>query len=182
MTAATPDRNETGHPVVAVVDKRAGATVLWHVQTAPDAPAGLLSGAWILSGDDVDPERLADLLRDTVVLPVGETDPGGHPATSLGRVHEAVGEEMARLRAHGKAQQETNKSLKLPRFDALVAPDTVELAESFRGEESAREAWSHATALADLVEQWHGVEAQRRSRKYLQEQFGAEVRPLPLGN
>lgn len=165
------------HPVIAVVDKQpAGTTVVWHVQTAPATPAGVLSGSWILGDGEVDPERLSDLLRDTVILPVGD----GEGQTSLKQVHDGISTALAQVRAHAKAEKEAGRSGDLPRFEALVQPDPEELKDNFHGAEIAASAWAHATALADLVEQWHTIEGQRRSRKYLQEAFGAEVRPLPL--
>lgn len=170
------------HQVVAVVDKQSeDTTVLWHVQTRPDAPAGVLSGSWILGANEVAPERMGDLLRDTVVLPVGETTLADEcQTTTLRQIHDGIKAAVAEVRAYAKAAKENNKNYEAPRFEPVVLPDPGELADSFHGEESARHAWAHATALADLVEQWHAVESQRRSRKYLQEHFGAEIRPLPL--
>ncbi|MGP6175083.1 hypothetical protein [Corynebacterium sp. A21] len=171
------------HPVIAVVDKRgADELVVWHVQTTPDAPSasGVLSGAWILGGDEVDPGRLADLLRDTVVLAVSESVAPELPHTTLAEISAAMivaGEEVKKAAKDAKA---ANKALQLPRLEAVNLPDPAELQENYRGEEIAARAWAHATATAELVEQWHALEAQRRSRKYLQESFGAQVRPLPL--
>ncbi|AGF71274.1 hypothetical protein [Corynebacterium halotolerans] len=169
------------HAVIAVVDRGTDVTVVWHVQTDPDAPTGALSGAWILGPDDVDPQRLDDLLADTVVLPVGDADVGKRPTTSLPAIADAMSHAVDEVKARAKAAKEANKSLTLPRLDAVELSDPDELAENFQGEEVGRAAWSTATALAELIEQWHTIEGQRRSRKHLQEAFGAEVRPLPLG-
>lgn len=169
------------HPVIAVVDTQGETTVVWHVQTDPDTPSGALSGAWILGPDDVDPTRLDDLLAGTVVLPVGDADVGTRETVSLSGIAEAVAAAVDEIKARAKAEKEANKALTLPRLDAVVPADPGELAAGFHGEEIGRAAWSTATALAELVEQWHTVESRRRSRKYLQEAFGEEVRPLPLG-
>lgn len=164
-----------GHPVIAVVDKQGERTAVWHVQTDPDAPAasGMLSGAWLLGPGEVDASRLADLTVGTHVLP---TDGEG-----LRRIREAVESELTGLKAAAKAAKEANPQLTLPRFDTPADPDLGQLAEAYHGEPAGQTAWVHAMAVAELVEAWHTIESQRRSRKYLQEQFGAQTRPLPLG-
>ncbi|QGU06199.1 hypothetical protein COCCU_01155 [Corynebacterium occultum] len=172
------------HPVIAVVDKReSGEVVLWHVQTSPEGPAaaGALSGAWIFGEGELDPGQLADLLHDAVILEVAGSGPVA-PAQS----HTDLATIMAGMRAAAdevkeaaKAAKARNKTLQLPRLEAVSLPDPEELRASYHGEEVAAETWAHATAVAELVEQWHTLEAQRRARKYLQELFGTEVRPLP---
>lgn len=165
------------HRVIAVVDKQQTATVVWHVQTDPAAPAGVLSGAWVVGDGEVDSARLPDLLRDAVILPVS----GEQGQTSLQQIHDGIRAALAQIRAHAKAEKEAGRNGELPRFESLVLPDPEELKAGFHGAELAASTWAHATAVADLVEQWHALEGQRRSRKYLQEAFGAEIRPLPLG-
>lgn len=168
----------TAHRVIAVVDKQEAATVVWHVQTDPAAPAGVLSGAWVVGEGEVQAERLPDLLRDAVILSVA----GEESQASLQQIHAGMTAALAQVRAHAKAEKEAGRNGDLPRFESLVLPDPEELKAGFHGTELAAAAWAHATALADLVEQWHTIESQRRSRKYLQEAFGAEVRPLPMGD
>lgn len=171
------------YPVIAVVDKQGEErTVVWQVQTSPDGPAasGMLSGAWIFGPGEVDPARLADLLRGALVLPVGATAAGEHPATSLSQISTGIAAAVAEIKEAAKAAKAENKNLQLPRLDVVSEPDPVEIAENYHGEESARQAWATATALGGLVEQWHTIEGQRRSRKYLQEAFGAEIRALPV--
>lgn len=171
------------YPVIAVVDKQdAERTVVWQVQTSPEGPAasGMLSGAWIFGPGEVDPGRLPDLLHDTVVLPVGETTADWHPVTSLEQVSAGIAKAVAEIKEVAQAAKAANKSLQLPRLDAVTEPDPGEIAENFHGEESARQAWAMATALGGLIEQWHTIEGQRRSRKYLQETFGSEIRALPV--
>lgn len=173
------------HPVIAVVDKRdAAELVVWHVQTSPDAPSasGVLSGAWILSEAEVNPARLTDLLRDTVVLAVEEAIAPELPQTSLAAISEAMAAAHDEIKKVAKAAKAANKALQLPQLEAVKLPDPGELQGNYHGEEIAARAWAHATAAAELVEQWHALEGQRRSRKYLQESFGAQVRPLPLGD
>ncbi len=169
------------HPVIAVVDTPGDTTVVWHVQTDPDTASGTLAGAWLVGPDDVDPARFDDLLVDTLVLPVGDTDVGGREVVSLRGIADAMTRAVDEIKARAKAEKEANKTLTLPRLDAVALGDPAELAENFHGEEIGRAAWSTATALAELIGQWHTIESQRRSRKYLQEAFGADIRPLPLG-
>lgn len=163
------------HRVIAVVDKQDSMTAVWHVQTSPDAPSasGILSGAWLLGPGEVDPERLGDLTAHTHVL---DTDGDG-----LTVILRGVEKQLAEYKAAAKAAKEANPQLTLPRFDAPPTPDVEQLADAYRGAPEGRVAWAYATAVAELVEAWHTIESQRRSRKYLQEQFGAETRPLPLG-
>lgn len=162
--------------VLAVVDKQDDTVVVWHVQTSADGPSasGILSGAWILGDGEVDPARLDDLLTDATVLP---TDGDG---LTLEQIRQAIDDALAEITAAATAAKEANASLTLPRFTAPEQPDPAALAEAYRGEPVGRTAWTWAMAAADLVEAWHTIEGQRRSRKYLQEQFGAEIRPLPL--
>lgn len=144
--------------MIAVVDKQADTTVVWHVQTTVGDTA-VMSGAWIVA----DP---ADLLVDTV-----QVSPGPEVVRELAA---AMNEERERIRA---ACEGTVTGLRL---DPLVVPDLDQISATYQGEPAARRAWATATALAQLVQQWHTLETQRRSRKYLQEVFGKEIRPLPL--
>ena len=158
----------TDYRPIAVVDKQDDATIIWHVQTNPNG-AGVLTGAWITDDD----EQADSLLRDADELPVG----GG----GLERIHQAIKDDIARLKAAAKAAKEANPSLTAPRFEAPGEPDVEKQADAFRGEEIARETWAHAVCAARLVEAWHSLESQRRVRKYLTEEFGADIRPLPVG-
>ena len=163
------------HPVIAVVDKQGETTAVWHVQTAPDAPAasGRLSGAWLLGPGEVDPDRIGELLAGTHVL---DTEGEG-----LRMIRAGVDRRLAEFKAAAKAAKEANPQLTLPRFEAPEPIDPGQLTAAYRGEPAGQRAWVHASEVADLVEAWHTIEGQRRSRKYLQEQFGAETLPLPLG-
>ncbi|QGU03513.1 hypothetical protein [Corynebacterium comes] len=165
----------SGPRVIAVVDKQGEMTAVWHVQTSPDAPAasGLLSGAWLLGPGEIDRYRLADLTADAHVL---DTDGDG-----LRVIREGIEKQLAEFKAAAKAAKEANPQLTLPRFDAPETVDLDVLATAYHGEPAGQRAWAYATAVAELVEAWHIIESQRRSRKYLQEQFGAEALPLPLG-
>lgn len=154
-----------GYPVIAVVDKRRDADVVWHVHTAPDAP-GTLTGAWIT--DDGEP-----LLHGTVVLEVG--------SDQLDRMVAAVEQSVDELRARARNAKLASPSITLPRFDDLDRPDVAEIAETYHGEAAARDAWAHAVAVAQVVEYWHGVESARKMRKYLVDKGTAEARPIPLG-
>lgn len=165
----------SGARVIAVVDEQEGMTAVWHVQTSPDAPAasGLLSGAWLLGPGEIDPDRLGDLTADAHVL---HTDGDG-----LAVIRAGVEKRLAEFKAAAKAAKEANPQLTLPRFEAPATVDLEQLAAAYRGEPAGRRAWAYATAVAELVEAWHTVDSQRRSRKYLQEQFGPDPLPLPLG-
>ncbi|KQB87152.1 hypothetical protein [Corynebacterium lowii] len=144
--------------MIAVVDKQSDATVVWHVQTTVGDTA-VMSGAWIV-------EDPTDLLVDAV-----QVSPGPKAVEELA---EAIAAERERVR---EAASEAIKGLRL---DPLVVPDLDVLADTYQGEPMAQRAWVTATALAQLVQQWHTLETQRRSRKHLQEVFGKEIRPLPL--
>ena len=165
----------SGARVIAVVDEQEGMTAVWHVQTSPDAPAasGLLSGAWLLGPGEIAPDRLGDLTADAHVL---RTDGDG-----LAVIREGVEKRLAGYQAAAKDVVEANPQLKPVRFDAPEAPDLEQLAAAYRGEPAGQRAWAHATAAAELVAAWHTIESQRRSRKYLQEKFGPDTLPLPLG-
>lgn len=147
------------HPVLAVVDRGAKDTVIWHVQSDP-AAAAILSGAWIVTDDK-------GLLTDVHVVEVAA-------------LVDAVTDAVAELRAAAKEAKAQNSALKLPRFEALELPDLEALQETFHGEERAKDAWTQAITLAEIVDYWHGVESARRMRKYLVDAFGSEVRPIPL--
>ena len=162
------------HRVIAVVDKQEDITAVWHVQTSPDAPssAGALSGAWLLGADDVDPGRLADLTAGAHVLHTG-TD-------GLERIRAGIEKHLAEIRAAATAAKKAHPQLTLPRLEAPAPVGVETLAETYHGDPAGRTAWAYATAAAELVEAWHALESQRRSRRYLQEQFGTQTRPLPL--
>lgn len=162
--------------VIAVVDKQEQVTAVWHVQTAADGPSasGMLSGAWLLGEGGLDLAKLEDLTAGATILP---TDEDG---LTLAQIHQGLVKQLAELKAAAKEAVAENSSLKLPRFEALSPPDVEKYRAAYRGEEEGRTAWSYAMATAELVEAWHGMESQRRSRKYLQAQFGADIRPLPL--
>jgi hypothetical protein len=164
----------SGHPVIAVVDRQGEMTVVWQVQTSPGSPSGIMSGAWLLGPGEIDPARLGDLTAGTHVLDVDEDGEG------LGAIRAGVEKRLAEYKAAAKAAKEANPQLTLPRFDAPEAADLTQLATAYHGEPAGQRAWTYATALAELVEAWHTIESQRRSRKYLQEQYGAETLPLPL--
>lgn len=161
--------------VIAVVDKQGEMTVVWHVHTSADAPAaaGLLSGAWLLGPGEVDPDRLADLTAEAHVLP---TDGDG-----LRVILEGIEKQLARYKAAARAAKEANPQLTLPRFDSPEPLDLTQLATAYHGEPAGQRAWAYATAVAELVDAWHTIESQRRSRKYLQEKYGPDTLPLPLG-
>lgn len=161
--------------VIAVVDKQDGMTAVWHVQTSADAPAasGLLSGAWLLGPGEVEPDRLADLTAGAHVL---TTDGEG-----LRVIREGIETQLTRYKAAAKAAKEANPQLTLPRFDAPETVDLTRLTTAYHGEPAGQRAWTYATAVAELVDAWHTIESQRRSRKYLQEKFGPDPLPLPLG-
>ena len=164
------------HRVIAVVDEQDEVTAVWHVQTSPDAPSasGILSGAWLLGAGEVDPGRLADLTADAHVVHTG-TD-------GLERIRRGVVRQLTEYRAAAKAAKEANPQLTLPRFEEPGEVDVEKLAESYHGAPEVRLAWAYATSAAELVEAWHTIESQRRSRKYLQEQYGAQVLPLPVAD
>lgn len=154
-------------PVLAVTDRKPEHTVIWHVQTDPDA-AAVLSGAWL-----ADDSQAQTLLTDAVELAVG--------GDALERIHGAIVEELAALRAAAKAAKAEKPSLTVPRFDSPEKPEPATLLEGYHGAEGAGEAWAHAVSAAQLVDAWRNIESQRRSRTYLAEEFGAQQRPLPLG-
>lgn len=164
------------HRVIAVVDEQDEVTAVWHVQTSPDAPSasGILSGAWLLGVGEVDPGRLADLTADAHVVHTG-TD-------GLERIRRGVVTQLAEYRAAAKAAKEASPQLTLPRFEEPGEVDVEKLAEAYHGAPEGRLAWAYATAAAELVEAWHTIESQRRSRKYLQEQYGVQVLPLPVAD
>ena len=162
--------------VIAVVDEQDDITVVWHVQTSPDAPSasGILSGAWLLGAGEVDPDRLADLTADALVVHTG--------SDGLERIRRGVVRQLTEYRAAAKAAKEANPQLTLPRFEEPGEVDVEKLAESYHGAPEGRLAWAYATSAAELVEAWHTMESQRRSRKFLQEQYGAQVLPLPVAD
>ena len=154
------------YPTVSVVDVTSaeGANgapdgerlVVWHVQTAPDAAADALSGHAVLEQLGVD-KRI-----------------------SVDAVIKAMEAELKRYKAVATEAKKNNPQLTLPRFEAIRTPDLDDITAGFHGEPEARDAWAYATAVAELVEQWNAIESQRKTRKYLQEEFGADVRPLPV--
>ncbi len=144
--------------MIAVVDKQEEATVVWHVQTTVGDTA-VMSGAWIVA----DP---TDLLVGAV-----QVRPGAEAVRELAA---AMNEERERIR------EACGDKVTGLRLDPLVEPDLDQISAAYQGEPAARRAWVTATALAQLVQQWHTLETQRRSRKHLQEVFGKEIRPLPL--
>ncbi len=150
-------------------------SIIWHVQVTPASSFGaIMTGAWKV-------EDPTSLLNDAVLLPVSAEDAVvGVPTTSLEMIVDACHQEVVRLREVVKAQVEKNPSLTALRIEDVVRPDPEELALSFSGEPEARRAWSYAMAVAELVQQWTVMESQRRSRKYLQEESGAELRPMPV--
>lgn len=164
----------SGHPVIVVVDRQGETTVVWQVQTSPDSPSGIMSGAWLLGPGEVDPARLADLAAGAHVLDVDED------GAALRAIRAGVEKRLAEYKAAAKAAKEANPQLTLPRFDAPEPVDLEQLATAYHGEPAGQKAWTYATALAELVEAWHTIESQRRSRKYLQERYGAQTLPLPL--
>ncbi|MCS5478222.1 DUF6218 family protein [Corynebacterium sp. YIM 101645] len=164
----------SGHPVIAVVDRQEETTVVWQVQTAPDSPSGIMSGAWLLGPGEVDPARMADLTAGAHVLDV---DGDGE---ALRAIRVGVEKRLAEYKAAAKTAKEANPQLTLPRFDAPETVDLEQIATAYHGEPTGQRAWTYATALTELVEAWHTIESQRRSRKYLQERYGAEALPLPL--
>ncbi|MDO5512882.1 hypothetical protein [Corynebacterium sp.] len=161
--------------VIAIVDKQPDLTVVWHVQTSPDAPSasGTLSGAWLLGDGEVDPARLADLTADAHVVHTG-TD-------GLERIRAGIIAQLKEIKAEAKAAKEANPQLTLPRFEEPGQVDLPTLEDAYHGAPEGRVAWSYAMAAAELVEAWHAIESQRRSRKHLHEKFGAQVRALPVG-
>lgn len=201
------------HPVISVLDATDPTLrVVWHVQTDPNSATGRYSGAWIVGetpahtgsetpeseGTDVvatrdtdptDPVTLLEsLLRHTIVLPVGGTDPdtvegAGTRAgqTSLREIHAAVDRATSEIRAAAKKAHEANPHLIVPRLPAPTLPDdNPDNGAAFHGEGIARAAWCTAQAVGNLVEQWFAIEGQRRSRAHLKETYGPDVRPLPL--
>lgn len=162
----------TGQRTLAVVDKQDETTVVWHVQTDPDA-AAILTGAWLS-------EEPASLLEGTVQIPVGDTLVDAR-STSLDAIYHAILADIEALKKAAAREKESNPSLTLPRFEAPAEPDVAAQAEAFRGEDIAREAWAHAVCAAQLVDSWHAIESKRKLRKYLAAEFGSTVRELPLG-
>ena len=203
------------HPTLAVLDATDPTLrTVWHVQTDPNSATGRYSGAWIVgetpadgvaSDAERDPEGtdtetpgtgsaepvavLESLLRGTVVLPVGDTDPdtvagadSRAGTTTLAAIHAALTRAADEIRAAAKKAHEENPHLTVPRLPAVTLPDDgPDSGAAFHGEEIARAAWCTAQAAGELVEQWFAVESQRRSRAHLKETFGPDVRPLPLG-
>lgn len=152
------------HPVLAVVDRGPEDTVIWHVQTDP-AAASVLSGAWIVEGGD------RGLLA------------GAHVVDSAGQVEAiiaSVQSEVEALRAAAKKAKEKTPSLTVPRFDDLAVVEPAELAETFHGDPRAEQAWSLAVSLAEVVEYWHTLESSRKMRTYLVDEFGVDIRPVPV--
>lgn len=152
------------HPRLAIVDKKDGVTVIWHVQSDPDSPA-ILTGAWL-----ADEEHAATLLVDVVEVPVG--------SGALDRLHTAMVEDIAALKKAAQEAKAKKASITVPRF--AVPAEPVYDTDGFHGEPVAAAAWAHAVAAAQLVSAWHLLESQRRQRSYLLEPFGPEVRPLPI--
>ena len=149
------------YPVLSVLDNTTEDTIIWHVQTNPASPAGLATGAWIVEAD-----RVADLLRDTVViLSPGSSAPENTRVASLEGIRNGVEKRVAEYNQHG----------------VRVAGLAARGAEAqYRGEAVAEDAWRTAMELVEVVKGWHEIESSRRSRKVLAEAFGAEVQPLPL--
>lgn len=62
----------------------------------------------------------------------------------------------------------------------LRAPERYEPQEyTYHGEPEAEAAWRYARALSDTVQVWLSLEATRRGRKALAEEYGSETRALP---
>ena len=186
------------YPTVSVVDviSAEGANgapdgerlVVWHVQTAPDAAADALSGAWIFGdGTGHSIAQAADVVSGTVMLSTPGTSDhavleqlGVDKQISVDAVIKAMEAELKRYKVVAIEAKKNNPQLTLPRFEAIRTPDLDDITAGFHGEPEARDAWAYATAVAELVEQWNAIESQRKTRKYLQEEFGADVRPLPV--
>ncbi|AIG63423.1 hypothetical protein CATYP_00435 [Corynebacterium atypicum] len=200
-TSAEPGSQPPGapatHPVIAVVDKQPDATVVWHVQTDPEATsfAAIMSGAWVLSAaaGDVEPGRMEDLLRGTfVVRSASYQDTGqeqfpsaagvlpGTGAQALQLWAERLGAARAELLAAIKDAVAENPKLKAVRLPEAQVPDPEALAATYRGERQAETAWALARGAAEIVEHWHELESKRRSRAYLKARFGEQIRPVPL--
>lgn len=152
------------HPVLAVVDRGDNDTVIWHVQTDP-AAASVLSGAWIVTDDA---RGLLDEVRVVDSFP------------QLDAIADAVEADVDTLRRAARKAKADNPSLTLPRFDDLDRPSPADVAGTFHGEPRAEKAWSLAVGLAEIVGYWHNLESARRQRAYLADEFGREVRPLPV--
>ncbi|WIM67870.1 hypothetical protein QP027_00230 [Corynebacterium breve] len=122
------------HPVLAVVDKQEGTTVIWRVATTPGfAP---LSGAWIVASE----QEVTQLTRDAVVISVGQSLNDDTPTTSISAIAEAMGEQGVK---------------DLPDLESTPA---------YSGEPEAQAAWTTAVQAAQLVEAWHAGGARRRTR------------------
>ena len=131
--------------------------------------------------------RATDVVSGTVMLPTPSASDhavleqlGVDKQISVDAVIKAMEAELKRYKAVATEAKKNNPQLTLPRFEAIRTPDLGDITAGFHGEPEARDAWAYATAVAELVEQWNAIESQRKTRKYLQEEFGADVRPLPV--
>lgn len=84
-----------------------------------------------------------------------------HPGDgSLSRVADAIAAEAKRL--------------------GFPTPDTYTPNDyTYHGEPAAEDAWRYARAFSDTVQEWLALEAKRRGRKALAEEYGSETRALP---
>lgn len=171
-------------PVFSVVDTTPdGTVVVWRVLSAPDAGPDALSGAWVLGAGGVDSAKFEDIVAGSVLFatPRAQLGVDKHPGHTLESLAAAMEAEVKQYKAAAKEAKKANAQLTLPRFEAIQIPDVAEFEASYHGDPVGVVAWSYASALLGLVGQWNAIESQRKTRKYLHETFGAEVRSVPLG-
>lgn len=172
---------------VAVVDAVGTEVVVWHVQLAPSSSGDRLSGAWLV---DAESEDAAGILRNVTSgcavlqvsgeLPQVASDAVGTRRVDIAATVAGVRDEVATLRA--RAEEEKARpgkgSLTMPRFPAVEEVVAVEFPHV--GKQAASGALAWARGLEELTETWAEIDSQRRRRRYLQGDAGAEPQPLPV--
>ncbi|MFJ4657929.1 hypothetical protein ACIP5Y_42240 [Nocardia sp. NPDC088792] len=167
------------HPV-AVLDRRGGRVVVWHVNVGAALGLSRLSGAWVLG------EEAVELGSLTVGRWVIQCSPDvGAPEGVAGVVDleatvDAVQGEIDAADDAFSAHQETVASkLIRPEWPVITHPAEAGLLRN-EVDEVVRPALGLARGLGEMADAWAAFESLRVVRPFLVELGGVGVRALPL--
>ncbi|MFI1918671.1 hypothetical protein [Nocardia sp. NPDC020380] len=165
---------------MAVLDRRGGRVVVWHVNVGAALGLSRLSGAWVLDADAVE---LASLTVGRWVVRCGsdvEAPEGVAGVVDLEATVDAVQGEIAAADEAFSAHQEVagNKLIR-PEWPVIAHPAEAGLPRN-EVEEVVRPALGVARGLAEMADGWAAFESLRVVRPFLVEFGGVGVRALPL--